>query len=74
MPPTREINVLLNGRVVATAPDEIAARYEGQHHYSEARRSGMAPPDVTYTVRTVDETKRDALGNPTVTEKPLGGD
>lgn len=72
MPKVREINVLLDGVVKATAPDEFAARYEAQHLYSEARRSGLAPPVVTYKVRTVDGDKRDNNGNPKVTETLLG--
>jgi hypothetical protein len=65
----REVNVYVNGRVVATCPDEIAARYEGQHWYSEGRKGGTMP-EIGYTARYV--MPHNELGVQDVVELPIG--
>lgn len=66
---SRQINVYIDGVVKATADDEIAARYHGQHYFSEALREGRAAPVVEYKVRTV---TRNKVGDDVVTEVPVG--
>jgi hypothetical protein len=52
-PAVVEVNVYVDGVCKHTASDSIAARYMGQHLYSEIVRAGGAPPEITYTTRTV---------------------
>jgi hypothetical protein len=66
----REINVWIDGKVVATCLDEIDARYEGQHLYSLGRAGGYKPT-VGYTARYV--MPFNAQGVQEVVELPLGG-
>lgn len=65
----REVNVLVDGVVRATCADEIDARYEGQHWYSEARRGG-GKVFITYQARYV--MPPNSLGIQEVLNLPLG--
>jgi len=65
----REVNVWVDGRVVATCADEIDARYEGQYWYTIGREGGTKP-QIGYTVRYV--MPFNASGVQDVVELPLG--